>query len=81
MNEGLAEEGRGGTAIELTRGELAEEQVKVAPELLAEVKIEAVVIGGSARVEELVEIEAARPGERGRMKPGLEIRLEGVAGG
>ncbi len=67
--------------MELTRGRLEEEQVVVIPELLAKVKIEAVITKGDAEVKEFTEIEVVKPGERGRINPGLGSKLEGVAGG
>ncbi len=63
------------------------EEVRVAPELLAEVKIAAVDEVGKVLVEKMTGFEvvamteAARPGVRGLMKPGLGIRLGGAVRG
>ncbi len=69
--------------MELTRGRLAEEQVavNVAPELLAEVKIEAVETEGGTEAKERTELEAGRAAERGRMNPDPEKMLEVGTGG
>ena len=63
------------------------EGVQVTPELLAEVKIAAVEDKKRVLVEEPFEFEVVamtgteRPGVRGRMKPGLGIRLGGAVRG